>query len=137
MPRTKAPAAPQRITTCNSLDELALALLEKIRYKFDLTQMGTTQMIVRHALEEKTQLAGITKFYREIWTNLAFEDVPRFSQMRIDWTPEEMALLRIYARHLFKSNNRSAALRVLIAYYAVQNKLAVVGQLKKVTIIPT
>jgi hypothetical protein len=136
MPRTKAPSAPQRITTCTSLDDLALTLLERIRLKLDLTKMGTAKMIVRHALEKKIKLPGITKFYQEVWTNLAFEDVQRFSTMRLDWTPEENALLRIYARHLLRSNNRSEALRVLIAYYAVQNKLAVVGQLKKATIIP-
>jgi hypothetical protein len=116
---------------------LALTLLERIRLKVDLTKMGTAKMIVQHALEEKIKLPGITKFYQEVWINLAFEDAPRFSPMRLDWTPEENALLRIYARHLLRSNNRSEALRVLIAYYAVQNKLAVVGQLKKATIIPT
>jgi hypothetical protein len=99
--------------------------------------MDTVRMIVKLAVDNKIKLPGITKFYQEVWTNLAFEDVQRFSTMRLDWTPEENALLRIYARHLLRSNNRSEALRVLIAYYAVQNKLAVVGQLKKATIIPT
>jgi hypothetical protein len=99
--------------------------------------MDTVRMIVKLAVDNKIKLPGITKFYQEVWTNLAFEDAQRFSTMRLDWTPEESALLRIYARHLFRSNNRSEALRVLIAYYAVQNKLAVVGQLKKATIIPT
>ena len=53
-----------------------------------------------------------------------------------DWTPEENALLLIYAKHLLSSNNRSEAVRILIAYFAIQNKFAVVGQVKKSTIIP-
>ena len=136
MPRTTVPKIPQRNATCTSLDDLALTLLEKIRQTFHLGKMDTVRMIVKLAVDNKIKLPGITKFYQEVWTNLAFEDVQRFSTMRLDWTPEENALLRIYARHLLRSNNRSEALRVLIAYYAVQNKLAVVGQLKKVTIIP-
>jgi hypothetical protein len=137
MPRTTVPKIPQRNATCTSLDDLALTLLEKIRQTFHLGKMDTVRMIVKLAVDNKIKLPGITKFYQEVWTNLAFEDVQRFSTMRLDWTPEENALLRIYARHLLRSNNRSEALRVLIAYYAVQNKLAVVGQLKKATIIPT
>ncbi len=137
MPRTTVPKIPQRNATCTSLDDLALTLLEKIRQTFHLGKMDTVRMIVKLAVDNKIKLPGITKFYQEVWTNLAFEDAQRFSTMRLDWTPEESALLRIYARHLFRSNNRSEALRVLIAYYAVQNKLAVVGQLKKATIIPT
>jgi len=137
MPRTTAPKIPQRNATCTSLDDLALTLLEKIRQTFHLGKMDTVRMIVKLAVDNKIKLPGITKFYQEVWINLAFEDAPRFSPMRLDWTPEENALLRIYARHLLRSNNRSEALRVLIAYYAVQNKLAVVGQLKKATIIPT
>jgi hypothetical protein len=136
MPRTTVPKIPQRNATCTSLDDLALTLIEKIRQTFHLGKMDTVRMIVKLAVDNKIKLPGITKFYQEVWTNLAFEDAPRFSTMRLDWTPEENALLRIYARHLLRSNNRSEALRVLIAYYAVQNKLAVVGQLKKVTIIP-
>ena len=46
-------------------------------------------------------------------------------------------MLLIYAKHLFSSNNRSEAVRVLVTYYAVQNKFAVVGQVKKSTIIPS
>ena len=137
MPRTTAPKKPQRNATCTSLDDLALTLIEKIRQTFHLGKMDTVRMIVKLAVDNKIKLPGITKFYQEVWTNLAFEDAQRFSTMRLDWTPEENALLRIYARHLLRSNNRSEALRVLIAYYAVQNKLAVVGQLKKATIIPT
>ena len=137
MPRTTAPKIPQRNATCTPLDDLALTLLEKIRQTFHLGKVDTVRMIVKLAVDNKIKLPGITKFYQEVWTNLAFEDVQRFSTMRLDWTPEENALLRIYARHLLRSNNRSEALRVLIAYYAVQNKLAVVGQLKKATIIPT
>ena len=136
MPRTTVPKIPQRNATCTSLDDLALTLIEKIRQTFHLGKMDTVRMIVKLAVDNKIKLPGITKFYQEVWTNLAFEDAQRFSTMRLDWTPEESALLRIYARHLFRSNNRSEALRVLIAYYAVQNKLAVVGQLKKATIIP-
>jgi len=136
MPRTTVPKIPQRNATCTSLDDLALTLLEKIRQTFHLGKMDTVRMIVKLAVDNKIKLPGITKFYQEVWTNLAFEDVQRFSTMRLDWTPEENTLLRIYARHLLRSNNRSEALRVLIAYYAVQNKLAVVGQLKKATIIP-
>jgi hypothetical protein len=137
MPRTTVPKIPQRNATCTSLDDLALTLIEKIRQTFHLGKVDTVRMIVKLAVDNKIKLPGITKFYQEVWTNLAFEDVQRFSTMRLDWTPEENALLRIYARHLLRSNNRSEALRVLIAYYAVQNKLAVVGQLKKATIIPT
>ena len=37
---------------------------------------------------------------------------------------------------LVKTDKQYRLLKVKIAYYAVQNKLAVVGQLKKVTIIP-
>jgi hypothetical protein len=136
MPRTTVPKIPQRNATCTSLDDLALTLIEKIRQTFHLGKIDTVRMIVKLAVDNKIKLPGITKFYQEVWTNLAFEDVQRFSTMRLDWTPEENALLRIYARHLLRSNNRSEALRVLIAYYAVQNNLAVVGQLKKATIIP-
>jgi hypothetical protein len=136
MPRTTVPKIPQRNATCTSLDDLALTLIEKVRQTFHLGKVDTVRMIVKLAVDNKIKLPGITKFYQEVWTNLAFEDAQRFSTMRLDWTPEESALLRIYARHLFRSNNRSEALRVLIAYYAVQNKLAVVGQLKKATIIP-
>jgi hypothetical protein len=129
MPRTKDPDAPQLIKACTSLDELTLTLLEKIRHKFQLTKVK--------ALEKKIKLTDVTKFYQEVWSNLSFESGQRFSQLRLDWTPEENALLLIYAKHLFSSNNRSEAVRVLITYYAVQNKFAVVGQVKKSTIIPS
>ncbi|MGA3127333.1 MAG: hypothetical protein ABSD13_11505 [Candidatus Korobacteraceae bacterium] len=79
----------------------------------------------------------VTKFYQEVWSNLSFENGQLFSQLRLDWTPEENALLLMYAKHLFSSSNRSEAVRVLITYYAVQNKFAVVGQVKKSTIIPS
>jgi hypothetical protein len=137
MPRTKDPDAPQLIKACTSLDELTLTLLEKIRHKFQLTKVKASKMIVGLALEKKIKLADVTKFYQEVWSNLSFESGQRFSQLRLDWTPEENALLFIYAKHLFSSNNRSEAVRVLITYYAVQNKFAAVGQVKKSKIIPS
>ena len=137
IPRTKDPDAPQLIKACTSLDELTLTLLEKIRHKFQLTKVKASKMIVGLALEKKIKLVEVTKFYQEVWSNLSFESGQRFSQLRLDWTPEENALLLIYAKHLFSSNNRSEAVRVLITYYAVQNKFAVVGQVKKSTIIPS
>ena len=137
MPRTKDPDAPQLIKACTSLDELTLTLLEKIRHKFQLTKVKASKMIVGLALEKKIKLVEVTKFYQEVWSNLSFESGQRFSQLRLDWTPEENALLLIYAKHLFSSNNRSEAVRVLITYYAVQNKFAVVGQVKKSTINPS
>jgi hypothetical protein len=136
MPRTKNPAAPTLIKACTSLDDLTLTLLENIRHKDHLTKANAARMIVGLALEKKIKLAEVTKFYQEVWSNLSFENGQRFSQLRLDWTPEENALLLIYAKHLFSSNNRSEAVRVLITYYAVQKKLAVVGQVKKSTIIP-
>jgi len=137
MPRTKDPAAPQLIKACTSLDELTLTLLENIRHKSHLSKMNAARMIVGLALEKKIKLAEVTKFHQEVWSNLSFESGQRFSQLRLDWTPEENALLLIYAEHLFSSTNRSEAVRVLIAYFAVQNKFAIVGQVKKSTIIPT
>ena len=136
MPRTKNPAAPTLIKACTSLDDLTLTLLENIRHKDHLTKANAARMIVGLALEKKIKLAEVTKFYQEVWSNLSFENGQRFSQLRLDWTPGENALLLIYAKHLFSSNNRSEAVRVLITYYAVQKKLAVVGQVKKSTIIP-
>jgi hypothetical protein len=137
MPRTKDPDAPQLIKACTSLDELTLTLLEKIRRKFQLSKVNASKMIVGLALEKKIKLLDVAKFYQEVWSDLSFESGQRFSQLRLDWTPEENALLLIYAKHLFSSNNRSEAVRVLITYYAVQNKFAVVGQVKKSTIIPS
>ena len=136
MPRTKDPDAPQLIKACTSLDELTLTLLEKIRHKFQLTKVKASKMIVGLALAKKIKLVDVTKFYQEVWSNLSFDSGQRFSQLRLDWTPEENALLLVYAKQLFSSNNRSEAVRVLITYYAVQNKFAVVGQVKKATIIP-
>jgi hypothetical protein len=136
MPRTKDPDAPQLIKACTSLDELTLTLLEKIRHKFQLTKVKASKMIVGLALAKKIKLVDVTKFYQEVWSNLSFESGQRFSQLRLDWTPEENALLLVYAKHLFSSNNRSEAVRVLITYYAVQNKFAVVGQVKRATILP-
>jgi len=101
-----------------------------------LTKANAARMIVGLAIEKKIKLAEITKFYQEVWSNLSFENGQRFSQLRLDWTPEENTLLLIFAKHLFSSNNRSEAVRVLITYYAVQKKFAVVGQIKKSTIIP-
>jgi hypothetical protein len=137
MPRTKDPAAPQLIKACTSLDELTLTLLEKIRHKFHLTKVKASKMIVGLALEKKIKMADVTKFHQEVWRNLSYDGGQRFSQLRLDWTPEENAVLLIYAKHLFSSNNRSEAVRVLIAYFAIQNKFAVIGQVKKSTIIPT
>lgn len=136
MPRTKDPNAPQLIKACTSLDDLTLTLLERIRHKFHLTKMNAARMIVGLALEKKIKLADVAKFNQEVWSNLSFESGQRFSQLRLDWTAEENALLLIYAKHLFSSSNRSEAVRVLIAYYAVQNKFAVVGQVKKATLVP-
>ena len=136
MPRTKDPNAPQLIKACTSLDDLTLTLLERIRHKYHLTKMNAARMIVGLALEKKIRLADVTKFHQEVWSNLSFESGQRFSQLRLDWTAAENALLLIYAKHLFSSSNRSEAVRVLIAYYAVQNKFAIVGQVKKATLIP-
>ena len=94
-------------------------------------------MIVELALGKKINLEDVTKFHQEVWSNLSFESGQRFSQLRLDWTPEENALLLIYAKHLLSSNNRSESVRILIAYFAIQNKFAVVGQVKKSTIIHT
>ncbi len=137
MPRIKDPNAPTLIRACLSLDDPTLTLLEKIRHKFHLSKANASKMIVGLALEKKIKLADVTKFHQEVWSNLSLDSGQRFSQLIVDWTPEENALLFIYAKHLLSSNNRSEAVRVLIAYYAVQNKLAVVGQIKKSTIIPT
>jgi hypothetical protein len=137
MPRIKDPNAPTLIRACLSLDESTLTLLEKIRHKFHLTKANAPKMIVGLALEKKIKLADVTKFHQEVWSNLSLDSGQRFSQLIVDWTPEENALLFLYAKHLFSSNNRSEAVRILIAHFAVQNKLAVVGQIKKSTIIPT
>ena len=137
MPRTKDPNAPTVVKACTSLDDLTLTLLEKIRHKNQLTKTNAAKMIVGLALEKKIKLADVTKFHQEVWQNLSFESGQRFSQLRLDWTAEENAMLLMYAKHLFSSNNRSEAVRVLIAYFAIQNKFAVVGQVKKSTIIPT
>ena len=137
MPRIKDPNAPTLIRACLSLDDPTLTLLEKIRHKFHLSKANASKMIVGLALEKKIKLAEVTKFHKEVWSNLSVESGQRFSQLIVDWTPEENALLLIYAKHLLSSNNRSEAVRILIAHFAVQNKLAVVGQIKKFTIIPT
>ena len=136
MPRTKDPNAPTLIRACLSLDDSTLTLLEKIRHKFQMTKANAAKMIVGLAVEKKIKLADITKFHQEVWSNLSFENGQRFSQLIVEWTPEESALLLIYAKHLFSSSNRSEAVRVLVAHYAVQNKFAVVAQVKKSTIIP-
>ncbi len=107
MPRTKDPDAPQLIKACASLEEMTLTLLEKIRHKFQLTKVKASKMIVGLALEKKIKLVDGPKFYREVWSELSVESGQRFSQLRLDWTPEENALLLIYAKHLFSSNNRS------------------------------
>ena len=137
MPRIKDPNAPTLIRACLSLDDPTLTLLEKIRHKFHQSKANASKMIVGLALEKKIKLADVTKFHQEVWSNLSVESGQRFSQLIVDWTPEENALLFMYAKHLFSSNNRSEAVRILIAHFAVQNKLAVVGQIKKSTIIPT
>ena len=113
-----------------------LTLLERISHIFHLTKVKASKMIVELALGKKINLEDVTKFHQEVWSNLSFESGQRFSQLRLDWTPEENALLLIYAKHLFSSSNRSEAVRILIAYFAVQNKFAVIGQVKKSTIIP-
>jgi hypothetical protein len=136
MPRTKNPNAPTLIRACLSLDDPTLTLLEKIRHKFHLSKANASKMIVGLALEKKIKLADLTKFHQEVWSNLSVESGQRFSQLIVDWTPEENALLFMYAKHLFSSNNRSEAVRILISHFAVQNKLAVVGQIKKSIIIP-
>jgi hypothetical protein len=100
MPRTKAPDASERIKACTSLDELTLTLLEKIRHKFHLSKVDAARMIVGLALEKKIKLAEVTKFYQEVWSNLSFESGQRFSQLRLDWTPEENA----FATHLRKTS---------------------------------
>ena len=112
MPRIKNPNAPTLIKACTSLDDLTLTLLEKIRHKDHLTKANAARMIVGLAIEKKIKLAEITKFYQEVWSNLSFENGQRFSQLRLDWTPEENTLLLIFAKHLFSSNNRSEAVRV-------------------------
>ena len=76
-------------------------------------------MIVGLAVEKKIKLTEVTKFHQEVWSNLAYENGERFSQLIVDWTPEENALLLIYAKHLLSSNNRIEALRILVAHYAV------------------
>ena len=136
MPRIKDPNAPTFIRACLSLDDPTLTLLEKIRHEFHLSKANASKMIVGLALEKKIKLTEVTKFHQEVWSNLSFENGQRFSQLIVDWTPEENALLLIYAKHLLSSNNRSEALRILVAYYAVQNKLAVIAQVKKFAIIP-
>jgi hypothetical protein len=97
MPRTKDPSAPTRIKACTSLDELTLTLLEKIRHKFHLSKVDAARMVVGLALEKRIKLAGVTKFHQEVWSNLSFESGQRFSQLRLDWTPEENALLLIFS----------------------------------------
>jgi hypothetical protein len=136
MPRTKAPDAPALVRACLSLDDRTLTLLEKIRREFQVSKASALKMIVDFAVQKKIKLAEVTKFHQEVWSNLAIENDERFSQLIVDWTPEENALLLIFAKHLFSSNNRSEALRILVTYYAVQNKLAVVAQVKKFAIIP-
>ena len=136
MPRTKDPNAPTVVKACTSLDDLTLTLLEKIRHKNQLTKTNAAKMIVGLGLEKKIKLGEVTKFHQEVWSTLSFENGQRFSQLIVDWTPEENALLLIYAKHLLSSNNRSEALRILVAHYAVQNKFASVGQVKKAVISP-
>jgi len=136
MPRIQDTNAPTLIRACLSLDDPTLTLLEKIKSKFRLSKTNASKMVVGFALQKKIKLADVTKFHQEVWSDLFFESGQRFSQWIVDWTPEENALLLIYAKHLFNSNNRSEAFRILVALFAVQNKLAVVGQITKSTIIP-
>jgi hypothetical protein len=137
MPRTKAADAPILTRACLSLDERTVTLLEKIRHEFQMSKANALKMIVGLAVQKKIKPAEVTKFHQEVWSNLAYENGERFSQLIVEWTPEESALLLIYAKQLFSSSNRSEALRILIAHYAVQNKFAAVAQVKKFTIIPT
>ena len=102
-----------------------------------MSKANALKMIVGLAVQKKIKPAEVTKFHQEVWSNLAYENGERFSQLIVEWTPEESALLLIYAKQLFSSSNRSEALRILIAHYAVQNKFAAVAQVKKFTIIPT
>lgn len=135
MPRTKDLNAPTLIRTCLSIDDLTLTLIEKIRHQFHLTKVNASKMIVSLALAKKIKLPVVTKFHEEVWRNLTFENGQSFSQLVVDWTPEENALLLIYAKHLFSSNNRSEAFRVLVSYYAIQNNFATVGSVQRPTII--
>jgi hypothetical protein len=79
-------------------DSFRLTLLERVSRKSHLTKANTSRMIVGLALEKKIKLADVTKFYQEVWSNLSFESGQRFSQLRLDWTPEENA----FATHLRK-----------------------------------
>ena len=134
MPRTKDPRAPELVRACISLDNRTRELLGRITHKFNLTKKEAFTRIAKLAIKNEIKLSDVTKFHQEVWTKLSTENDHVFSQVGFDWFPDENEILLTYAKHLFGRNNRSEAMRVLVAYYAIQNKLATVLPESKLTI---
>jgi hypothetical protein len=128
----KDPGAPTVIHACTSVDEITVALLDRIKAKFELTRADAGRMIVGLAIEKEIKMSDVALFQKKVAT----ENKPSYEQQRFNWSPEENAMLHAYAKRLFGNNNRSEAFRILVAYFAVESKLAVMVPSDKFTILP-
>jgi hypothetical protein len=73
--------------------------------------------------KSKVNSESLVAFHQEIWLKAVHQE-GRYTSARFDLTEVENDALFVIARTLFGNSNRSKALRVLVAYFAIEYKLA-------------
>ena len=130
MPQTvEEPVIVNSVRACTSLDARSIALLKNIatelepniKEKFGLC---SKQFAAKYMLGEliagkkRITLEAIVEFRETYWEIML--QPRKFMSMRFDWSVDENVVLLYVAKKLFGNNNRSEALRVMIAYYAMK-----------------
>jgi hypothetical protein len=125
MPDTiEEPLIETSIRACTTLDAPSLAVLEKITEKLGVSsRQRAAKQILGDLMTEETDLEDVIAFRKEYWDTMVRPD-SGFEKVRFDWTGDENSVLHFVAKRLFGNQNRSKALRVLIAHYALKHKYA-------------
>jgi hypothetical protein len=108
------------------VDILTLGLLDRLVKQLDMTRIGVVRKIVKLAIDQKISIQSVANFRDKTWKAVMAENEPNAGTLAFDWTKEELGLLHAYAKRLFGNKNCSAALRILVAYFAVNENLAMI-----------
>jgi hypothetical protein len=112
------------VRACISVDSLTLDLLEKIGRKYQVNKSAAANTVIDlYLAKSKVNSELLVAFHQEIWLKAVHQE-GRYASARFDLTEVENDALFVIARTLFGNSNRSKALRVLVAYFAIEYKLA-------------
>lgn len=104
-----------------TLDINSVRLMETLSRKLELRRSALASMLITQLKGDQKVADGATKFYREVWPPMEPRSIN--DSKLFNWPIEIDDALRKLSWSVIGTGNKSEMIRVMLAYFAKQNKL--------------